>query len=288
MKLFIYETHIPAWSNSSTLAMRIDQWKRAGISAVFLVVDDGKGSTWPSTICPLDPRIVVESHPLKSAIQTIRRAGISVILVVNVIGIVQIGAQIKPEWYLPSNDYYDLWNVDFFQWRLDYISELVSYTDCDGLALDYIRTGKPSSQDQLPASTLVRNFLYEVKKRIPFHLSLTNISSTVYVNPNSQGVDFLSWYNEKLVDSILVYNYSDQFPFNDVRNIPEKAMWILNSNMRIVNNTAISKTKQDFDAMCFTMRKRFDPHGYGMYNSNMLTEDHIETLSLLHLRERPR
>lgn len=252
------------------------------------MVDDGKGATWPSTVCRQDPRINLSLHPLRTAIDTIRQSGISVILVVNIIGIVQVNEQIKPEWYLPTNDYYDLWNVDFFQWRLDYISELVAYTDCDGISLDYIRTGKPPGPDQQSSASLVSSFLIEVKKRLPFHMALINISHTIYMNQNSQGVNYLSWYNDKLIDSILVYNYSDQFPFNDIRQIPEQALWILNSNFRLVNNIGISKSKQDFDNMCFTMRKRFNTHGYGIYNSNMLTEDHIQTLSTLQLRERPR
>jgi uncharacterized lipoprotein YddW (UPF0748 family) len=285
VRLFVYETHIPAWSSPPVLASRIAQWKQAKIETVFLLVDDGSGATWPSAICPVDPRVTINTHPLRNAVNSIRQAGMSVILVFNIIGIVKPTVQIHPEWYLQTGDYYNLWDEDFQTWRRNYIVEALEYADCDGIAFDYIRTGRPSLTGETPSDELVENFLLSIKRRLPFHLSMINISHTVYARPNSQGVNFARWYDEGIIESVLVYNYTNQFPFNDVAFIPQKALWILNSNYTLVNGAAVSKTKVEFESMCRIMKRRFPSSGYGIYNANLLTQDHVETLSILNLQE---
>lgn len=288
MKLFIYETNIPSWSNPAILQERINQWKRANISTVFLMVDDGKGATWPSALCPTDPRINTSDEPLKRAVASIRNAGISCILVFNIIGIVQTAMGIKPEWYLPTNDYYNFWNSDFRDWRKNYILEALQHTSCDAIALDYIRTGRAALQSEIPSSDLVYNFLSELRRSIPSYLQMINVSHTIYIHPNSQGVNYLKWYEHGLIGSILVYNYNEQFPFNDVMKLPQQALWILNSNFNLVNGVAVSKTSEQFENMCRRMYSLFNIAGYGIYNANMLTEEHITTLSALHLQEKRR
>jgi len=283
MKKFIYETNIPSWNNPTVLLERIALWNRADISTVFLVVDDGKGATWQSTVCPIDARVNVAQAPLQTAIDVIRSHGISVVLAVNVIGIVQIAQQIKPEYYLPTNDYYNFWNADFYRWRLDYLTEIVQQIQCDGIALDYIRTGRGALPEEEKSEVLVERFLTQARSIVPSHIPLWNISHTVYNKPNSQGVNYVRWYENGLIQKILVYNYSDQFPFRDVENLPTHDLWVLNINYKLVNAVAVGKTKIEMESYTRKFLHKTKPFAYGMYNANFLNAEQADVLKQLDL-----
>lgn len=265
MKLFTFEASIPSWSSQASLLDGILQWKDAGISTVMLQVDDGNGATWSSTIAPIDVRVSSNPTALKDAIYTIREHGISVILVFCVIGIVRTPNPLKSEYLSPSGDYYDLWNEEFFQWRKNYILECLSLHAADGVALDYIRTGRPASQGQIPADEIVEKFLLHLRLEMPAHLSLMNISHTVYNNPNSQGVNFLNWYNKNLIDYLCVYNYSNQFPFKDIENLPKNRLWVLTSNYSLINNVAVKKGYREYENQVRSIQQSVKPLYFGSY-----------------------
>lgn len=288
MKLFLYETNIPSWSNPVILAGRIAFWKSSNISTIFLMVDDGKGATWPSTSTPIDPRINLAENPLRVAVELIRNAGIQVILAINIIGIVQGVNPIKQEFILPSGAYYDFWNEAFREWRIAYIKELLSYTGCDAIALDYIRTGQPALPEQIPSDQLVLEFLERLKTEIPSHISILNVSHTVYAKPNSQGVKYLEWYEKGILDSICIYNYSDQFPFRDIEHLPASALWVLRSSYDLVGGVAVSKPALEVEHSARNINRKFGLAGYGLFTANMFSPEQGKVFSHLHLQEKRR
>jgi len=288
MKLFLFETNVPAWSNPTELDLRISLWKSANISTIFLMVDDGRGATWPSQSTPVDPRITLSNNPLKNAVQKIRNSGIQVFLVVNVIGIVLGVNPIKSEYLIQTGDYYDMWNPAFRDWRIAYLRELFDHTLCDGVVLDYIRTGKGALIDQTPSSELVADFLFRIRSEVPEHIALMNISNTFYLNPNVQGVNYLQWYQDGLIDSIGIFNYNEQFPFRDVERLPQTSLWILRSSYNLVNNVAVSKSAYEIESSARRILRRFTPAGYGLFTANMFTSEHASVFSQLPLQEKRR
>lgn len=288
MKLCIFESSQPTWSNVESLAARISVWKAAKIETVFLAVDGGWGATWPSTVYVTDPRIPVSENPLPRAVAQLRAAGLSVILVFNVIGITIPAFPIKPEFYMSGSSYYYLWNRAFFDWRKAFILEGLQQTGCDGVALDYIRTGRGEIGAEEPASLVVRRFVEELRNDMPSHLSLMNVSNSLFVIPNREGVDCINWYKDGLLDSIVIYNYSEQFPFRDLKDIPESALWILRSSYNTQSGVVTPKSKIEVERQSREILRRFSPVGYGLFMAEMFTPQHATVFSELSLQEKRR
>jgi hypothetical protein len=181
-----------------------------------------------------------------------------------------------------------LWNEEFFQWRKNYILECLSLHTADGIALDFIRTGRPASQGQMPADELVEKFLFNLRLEMPSYISLMNISHTVYNSPNSQGVNFLNWYNKNLIDYLCIYNYSNQFPFRDVENLPKDRLWVLTSNYSIVNNVAVKKSYKEYDSHVRSIQQSVKPLYFGSYLARQAGSDTLAVFKHLPLNHERR
>lgn len=286
MKNFIFETAINIWSVSSELQTRIELWKKGNIQTVYLTIDDGRGATWQSSVCPIDVRVNPANEPLQNAVYQIRNSGMQVFLVFNIIGIVLPGFSIRPEFYSLNTLHYNMFHNPFVTWRASYIKECLEQVDCDGVALDYIRVvDEPPIGDPRTKEELVRNAIGQFRSVIPSHLHLQTISNSIYTNLQHQGINFKQWLEDRLIDSVMLFNYNDPFPFQTLSGLNPARTSILISSFNSINNIAVSRSRKEVERIARDLARKFNPKGLGLFTANMFTQEQADAISQTHLLE---
>lgn len=277
----IFESHIPAWSNPTILAQRLDLWQRASINTVMLLADSGGGVTWKTSLAPYDARINEKDPPLSAAVDQIHRAGLQVYVCVNVMGIYQLANPIKPEYLLSdySEPFYDVWNSAFRAWRRDYIKSCVESCDADGLALDYIRSGREQLSESITAGEAVMLMLQAIRSATPEGLPIVNTSSTSFNATRKQGVHMDDWLAAGVVDACCLTNYNTPYPLNEITPLPDEQVWLMSGNYEVVNGAVVPR-KGLVVGREWRRMKRLRPNlaGYGLYLSNLFTADQANAL----------
>jgi len=280
VRKFVFETHIPAWANTETLATRSGVWKSMGIDTVFLVADDGRGATWPSTCAPIDSRLApLGGNPLRSAIETLRDSGFSVVPVLNFVGIVNQANPIRPEFILSrvATPHYDIWNTKFVDWRISYIKECMDLCGADALGVDYIR----SVVAQLPGQTVSKDIVSSVVQRIRESVSnsvpIYTITNSVHNLGNSQGIDPQGWYGNGFIDGICLFNYAETFPLEHLVNMPNNDLFILVANYYVENNVSVKYTPVQIERNARLVMRSKRISGIGWYNANQIAYNQVST-----------
>jgi hypothetical protein len=280
MKKFIFETDIPSWANPTTLETRTNLYLQCGIDTVMLVVDDGNGATWPSNLIVRDPRIS-GTNPLKATIDYLHSRGLSVVPVLNVMGLVNPAAPIRPEFLLSNMvpPVYNVWDYNFIDWRSSYIAECISVCGGDALGLDYVRSVRGTWHGFIPAEDAVKAVLQKIKDKVSPHIRIMSITNSINNLPNTQGVNPVKWYQDGLVDLVCNFNYVTPIPVAELASVPDDKLWVLIANYETTGGQAYVKGPLEIERNARTVLKARNVAALGIYNSNQLKADHIPAIA---------
>jgi hypothetical protein len=283
MTKFIFETHIPAWASDQTRAERIALWKAHGITHVQLQIDDGRGPTWPTQSAPNDPRIILSEHPLLRAIEDYRANGIGVTLVFNFAGLYRPDTNIKPEYLLDGGaiQMYNMWNLEFVEWRINYILDCLKYAPCDAVGIDYIRTGRWARPNEAPQHQATNYVVSRLREKIPSYHPIVSITNSLYhTSPNGQGVDPLEWYNNRWTDKVCVFNYQDPFPLTEIQRYMPQDLWVITGSYDLAIAPAVPKSQAQIESIAKQVLS-YQPEAYGLFTANLFTAEHGRSLNYL-------
>lgn len=277
MKKFIYETNVPGLLPIEVIQSRINLWKRAGISTVFQVVDDGSGATWNSSVGIIDGRI--QPIDAKTETELIIDSGFTYVPVFN-LTYAKPGAVQRPELLLPNLNYYDVWNTEFIKWRIDYIKEFLNIRLVDNVGLDFVRSIiEEHETDERPAKEVVLNMIAAIKS-IVHPAQLITISHLLLAKKKQQGIEVVDWLKQELVSSICVFHYNQDWM--RLSEFPTDKIYALASSFKTVNsvNTSLTGIEVYRNAKKLQLLHS-DILGYGVFTANMFTEDQSRAIGLL-------
>ena len=258
---------------------RVQTWKLTGFDTVFLQVDAGTGACWDSTIVPADPRVDLAQEPLRRQVDACHEAGLAVVLVFSTaLHATWLTPSVRPEYVGTIPILYSFWNADFRAWKSDVIAECVRLVDADGVALDYLRTGREAQGDELPAATAVSDFLRLVRGKLDGSCPLMNLNSAVYAQSKREGVEMQAWLDAGLIDQMAVFEYDRPFPAARLSGLDASRLWVITGNYTMVNGTATPQSGLDVAKAWRQVQHQVLPYGVGLYLANLMTDEQAEAL----------
>lgn len=273
MNTFVYETNVPGLLNQLQVESRVNLWK--GITHVFIPVYRGTGSTWESSLMPIDSTISV-SQAIQT-IQYIRSKDIKVVLVFDIIRH-NSAMSIHPEWLL-TPDYYDIWNKQFLLWRVSIIEECLNVFPCDAVGFDYIRSFIEQHQvDTAPANVVVENALAALSSA-SYPYSTISINHFDHARRNRQGINVSHWLNKGIVRQACLFNYDTAWSQFD--SLPYEQCYFLDSNYTDSQIGLQPKHEISIIKKAKPLVDKKNVLGYGLFTANMLTPEHVISLRLL-------
>ena len=270
----VFEGDIPSWSNPTVRTTRLAQWVAAGLNAVVLQVDIGFGATWPSTLMRQDPRIKGRTEPLRSCVDACHAAGLSVVLDFACASYNALAA-IHPEYLLPNYfmPYYNYWDAGFQAWRSDTVAECAAYVDADGVALDYLRTGREAMGSEAPASEVLQTFIGLVRSKVGADYPLISVNHTNYIASHAEGVKVADWLTAGTVDKAVLFNYAVRFPSTVLASLDASKVWALAGNFDIVNGQVVKRAGREVAKDWRQIMRVAKPSAVAIYNANQMTDD---------------
>lgn len=278
----MFESDIPSWATPETLATRTDLYLQCGFDTIMLVVDDGRGATWPATTIPRDAR-ALGTNPLRTAIDYLHSRGLSVIPVLNVMGLVNAAAPIRPEFLLSNMapPVYNVWDYNFIEWRSSYIAECVALCGGDAVGLDYIRSVRGTWYGFITAEEAVKAVLQKIKEKLPKGIRSISITNSIHNASNTQGVAPKKWYDEKLVDYVCNFNYTTPTPVAELSDVPDDKLWVLLADYETAGGLSFIKTPLEIEKNARTVLQHRQPAALGLYNANQLRPEHAAAFAHL-------
>lgn len=274
MRHAIFESTVPGWSTMDAFSARVQAWKLAGFDTVFLQVDAGTGACWESTIVPADPRVDLAQEPLRRQVDACHDAGLAVVLVFSTaLHATWLAPSVRPEYVGTIPSLYSFWNADFRAWKSDVIAECVRLVDADGVALDYLRTGREAHEDEVPAAIVVSDFLRSVRSKLDGSCPIMNLNNAVYVQTLREGVDMRQWLADGLIDQMAVFEYGRPFPSARLAGLDPMKLWVITGNYEMVNGSAVPQSGLSVSKAWRQVRQSVSPYGVGLYLANLLTDE---------------
>ena len=280
MMRFMFESDIPTFSNLSALELRANNWKRGGIDTVVLQVDDGHGATWPSAVCPVDPRISLAQEPLKNAVKYLHDNGFRVVLCVNICGIVRPDLPpIKPEFYLTSSvPHYNAWSVEFQDWRAAYIAECCNYVDADMVFLDYLRTNREKISEPITAQAAMLQLLTKLRAAVDTCYPIISCNHSSFARVPAQGIDVNGWLTAGLTDYACLFNYTSPFPTADLASVQENKLIPLTGNYDSTSNGVVTRSGAAVAKEWRRLQHGRSLAGLGLYLAGLFNADQADSL----------
>lgn len=280
MMRFIFESDIASWSTPDVLVARLDRWVRAGFDTVMLQVEDGHGATWGTDAWVMDPRVIPDA--LKVAVETIHGRGLSVIVCVSV-AVFNDSFSPYPELKLSafSSPFYNFWHADFRERRLKMIVDLANACDCDGVALDYLRTGREALGDEGAAAPMLQAWLGRVRAAMSPGIPLLGVHHSSYASSVREGVNLAGWSHERLIAGSVLFNYETVFPAQHALSLMSSALmrvWPLIGNYDWTDNHAVPRTGRELAGVWRRVRREVSPDGIGVYLANLLTDEQVTAI----------
>lgn len=278
---FIFESNVPGRLTEQEEDIRIARFHDAGITVVFVQVDDGRGASWNSQHLPINTNS--GSGQLDRYVKKMRASGFKVYLVFNIIGIFLSDTPIRPEYLLQDlpphlTVKYNIWLPEFVAWRTAIIQECLSQVPCDGVALDFIRSQKEQTTEPTSASIVVRNALASFRSVHDY--PMFNMSDSLFVNNPAQGVQVADWLYNKFIDEACLFNYRAQWP--SVSAISEFPIWALGSSYKTVEGVLQPKSYTEIVREIYAaQRKMKNMKAYGLYLANLFTDEQAEAMRML-------
>ena len=270
----IFESTLPGWSTMDAFSARVQAWKLAGFDTVFLQVDAGTGACWDSTIVPADPRVDLAQEPLRRQVDACHDAGLAVVLVFSTaLHATWLTPSVRPEYVGTIPSLYSFWNADFRAWKSDVIAECVRLVDADGVALDYLRTGREAQGDEASAASVLADFLRLVRGKLDGSCPLMNLNNAVYAQSKREGVEMQAWLDAGLIDQMAVFEYGRPFPAARLSGLDASRLWVITGNYTMVNGTATPQSGLDVAKAWRQVRQSVSPYGVGLYLANLLTDE---------------
>lgn len=272
MTRFIFESDIPSWSNAGALEARLDRWALAGFDTVMLQVDDGHGATWDTTGWGADAR--VPPGALKSAVDAIHERGMSVIACVSLATFNESFSH-YPGFKLSRYQFpfYDFWNAEFRSKRLQMLVDLANACDLDGIALDYLRTGREAIGDEVVAESVLMDWMQQVRAAISPGVPILSVNHSSYAVTPKEGVNLSAWNGSGLIAGAVLFNYSLVFPSAHVVPTPTTPIWALIGNYDWTNNQAVIRSGLSVAQTWRRVKREICPDGMGVYLANLLTAE---------------
>lgn len=281
----IFESDIPSWSTPTTLQSRLDRWCLAGFDTVILQVDDGHGATWSTTAWGLDARVAPSA--LSTAVTAIHARGLRVVACVSL-------AAYNPSFSYYSDlrltnfssPFYNFWSGEFRSRRLQMLFDLSTSCDVDGIALDYLRTGREALGDEIPAASLLTAWLTQVRVAISPGVPLFGVHHSSYASGAvREGVALASWLNASLLDASILFNYDN--PFNAAHllalaHTTPKPIWALLGNYDWLNNAPAIRSGLVLAQLWRRVVRDAHPAAVGVYLANLLTDEQVAALPAVH------
>lgn len=251
------------WLTPKKADLVIDRIKEAGFNILIPCIWHGRGAAWQSLLAPMEPRWEREVFssrydPLAYLIQSAKRAGI----------------EIHPSFTISLRqrdflkDYYDencspvrsfdFHRVEFQEYMIKLISEVVSKYDIQGVNLDYVRTKgtctcdrcvrdyalstgrdlvndtltekrSPSAHDSLVKwkSASVERFLRNLKMKLMLIKKDIIISCDSHPGRKSffiEGADSVQWLNSDLCDYVLDMNYGAKLNIKEFNSVKSRVV----------------------------------------------------------------
>lgn len=275
MTRFIFESDIPSWADATVLQSRLDRWAYAGFDTVMLNVDDGHGATWETKSWAYDPRVT--SLNLKDAVSKIHDRGLSVVACVSLASFNPAFSH-YPELRLNNFQFpfYDFWNAEFQSRRLAMLSDLVAACDIDGLALDYLRTGREALPGEIPAATVMSSWVAQVGAAVSAAVPILSVNHSSYASVVKEGVNIAEWATRKWIDGAVLFNYENPFPAAHIRGLKQTVpcpVWALFGNYDWINNHAETRSGITVSHIWRRLQREGGPDGIGVYLANLFTAD---------------
>lgn len=275
MTRFIFESDIPSWANAGVLADRLDRWALAGFDTVMLQVDDGHGATWPTQAWNADQRV---SHDvLTKAVAAIHDRGMSVIACVSLATFNESFSH-YPGFRLSRYQFpfYDFWNEQFRAQRGQMLVDLSIACDLDGIALDYLRTGREAMGDEAQAESVLTAWLSEVRATISPGVPILSVHHSSYASGVKEGVNLVAWSDAELIDGAVLFNYSPVFPASHAAALMAATtmeVWPLIGNYDWINSAAVTRSGHAVSRTLRQVVRTLSPDGIGLYLANLLTDE---------------
>lgn len=271
MTRFVFESDIPSWSSPAVLSSRLDRWVSAGLDTVMLQVDDGHGATWGTSGWSPDARVTPGA--LKIAVDAIHARGLSVVACVS-LAIFSDFYSHYPALKLSNFQfpYYNFWSAEFRAKRLQMLVDLASACDLDGIALDYLRTGREALSDEVAAELVLTGWLREVRAAISPGVPILSVNHSSYAVAGKEGVNLSAWAGSGLIDGAVLFNYERVFP---AAHVPALAapIWALIGNYDWTNNRAVIRPGLSVAHIWRRVQREISPDGIGVYLANLFTEE---------------
>ena len=277
MTRFIFESDIPSWSNPSVLASRLDRWTSAGLDTVMLQVDDGHGATWPTQAWNADQRVCHDA--LKIAVDAIHERGMSAIACVS-LAVFNDSFSHYPELKLGNFQFafYDFWHAEFRSKRLQMLVDLATACDLDGIALDYLRTGREAIGEDAPAESVLMSWLQQVRAALSPGVPLLSVHHSSYAVTPKEGVNLSAWSESGLIAGAVLFNYSLVFPAAHVVPTPTTPIWALIGNYDWTNNQAVIRSGLSVAQTWRRVQRELWPDGIGVYLANLFTDEQAKSV----------
>ncbi len=277
---FIFESDIPSWSNPDVLKARLQKWQLAGFNAVMLQVDDGHGPTWDTPAWAVDSR--VKHDALRMAVDEIHAHGMSAIPCVSL-------ASFNPSFSHYAElrlknfqfPFYDFWSGEFRNRRAQMLVDLQNVCDLDGLALDYLRTGREAIGEELPSREVLFQWMTQVRADISAGVPILSVHHSSYSSGVKEGVNLTLWGDSSLIDGAVLFDYSPIFPSGHAESLMKSSsldVWPLIGNYDWTNNQAVARSGNDVSRIWRSVQREICPNGIGVYLGNLLTDEQVVSI----------
>lgn len=282
MKRYIFESRIPSLLTPDALRLRADAWIAAGFDTVVLQVDDGHGSTWPTTGWATDPRS--KAGETQTAIDYLHSRGLSVIADVALANFLD-GQSPHANLRLQNFawPFYSFWSQEFRDRRLQCLVDLANSCDVDGIALDYLRTGREAMGGEVPAIGLLTSWLVSVRTAVSPGMSLIGVHAAPFASLNQQGIDLKAWLVNGSLDADMLFDYAETFPtaslLSLIAYVGSKKLWPLIGNYSFTNNQAASLSGLSVSKNWRQVQRQLNPGAMGVYLANLLTPEQCVSIA---------
>ena len=283
---YIFESTVPPALSESALAARADAWVAAGLDTIMIQVDDGRGSTWPTTAWQHDTRD--SEGATQRTVAYLHSRGLRVIACVSLANYM-IGSP-YPHLQLDqfSGSMYNFWSSEFRDRRVQCLVDLANSCDFDGIALDYLRTGREAVGSAVSAIEATTTWLQAARSAIPQHVALLGVHAAPFATLIQQGITLTAWLNAGLLTTAVLFDYAPTFPSTQAQSLASAVgahrVWPLIGNYTYANNTASPVTGLALSHNWRQVSRQVNPGGLGVYLANLLTPEQVTILRHTDLR----